>query len=182
MKKVAIHFATGFEEIEGLAVVDILRRAGVDVNMVSVTDRRMVTGAHDITIVADTVFEEMNYEDIDMIILPGGMPGAANLDAHEGLKAMIKKFDSEEKQIAAICAAPLVLGNLGLLENKKATCYPGFEKYLKGAQIQKEKVVESGRIVTAKGPGAAIEFGLKLVEKLVSKEKSEELRKGMIVD
>lgn len=182
MKKVAIHFATGFEEIEGLAVVDVLRRAGVDVNMVSMTDRRMVSGAHDITILADTVFEEVDYEDVNMIILPGGMPGATHLDAHEGLKSMIKKFDEEGKQISAICAAPLVLGNLGLLEGKNVVCYPGFEKYLKGASIQNEKVVEDGRIVTAKGPGAAIEFGLKLVEKLMGKEKSEEIRKEMIVD
>ncbi len=182
MKKVAVHFATGFEEIEGLAVVDILRRADVDVTMVSVTGRRMVTGSHNITITTDKVFDEMSYDNIDMIVLPGGMPGAINLNAHEGLKSIIQKFNDEDKFLCAICAAPLVLGNLGLLENRKSVCYPGFEKYMKGAIIQEEKVVDAGRFVTAKGPGAAIEFALKLVEKLVSAEKSSELRKGMIVD
>lgn len=181
MKKVAVHFATGFEEIEALAVVDILRRADLIVYMVSVMGRRIVTGSHKIKVTTDKMFEEVDYDEIDMIVLPGGMPGATNLNAHEGLKQVVKKFNDDQKYISAICAAPLVLGNMGLLDGKDATCYPGFEKHLRGANIPPKALVEDGKIVTAKGPGLAIEFGLKLVEKLVNAKKAKEIKEAMIV-
>jgi len=113
--------------------------------------------------------------------LPGGMPGAANLDAHVGLKHQIKKFVAESKQLAAICAAPLVFGNLGILEGKQAVCYPGFEDYLKGAEVLKVPVVEAENIITGRGPGVAIQFALKIVEKAVSAEKAELLGRQMLV-
>lgn len=180
-KKIAVHLAQGFEEIEAVSIIDVLRRADLDVLVVSVTGNLAVTGSHQLTIMADTFFEKVKYSDVFMIVLPGGMPGASNLDKHEGLQKQILKFDAESKQLAAICAAPLVYGNLGLLNGKQAVCYPGFEKYLEGAEILGIPVVESGNITTGRGPGVAIQFALKLVEKLVSKEKAELLANQMLV-
>lgn len=134
-KKIAVHLADGFEEIEAISIIDVLRRADLDVIVVSVTRKAEVTGAHQIKVMADILFEEVDYDDVSMIVLPGGMPGAANLDAHSGLKSQIRKFVAENKPLAAICAAPLVFGNLGILEGEQAVCYPGFEKYLKGAAV-----------------------------------------------
>jgi len=181
-KKIAVHLADGFEEIEAVSIIDVLRRAGLEVVVVSVTGKPEVSGAHQLKIVADTLFERVNYDEIYMIVLPGGMPGAANLDAHAGLKAQIRHFNKENKQLAAICAAPLVYGNLGILEGKQAVCYPGFEKYLKGAEVLSEPVVESGNVITGRGPGTAIKFALKIVEKAVSVEKAELLAKQMLVE
>ena len=181
-KKVAVHFAEGFEEIEAISIIDVLRRANIDTIMVSVTNRRMVKGSHDITITCDTVFEEINYSDIDFIVLPGGMPGASNLNAHEGLRKEILEFNSKGKNLAAICAAPMVFGNLGLLENMNAVSYPGFEKYLKGANIKDSLVVESGLFITAKGPGAATQFALKIVEQIKGLETAELIKKAMLIN
>lgn len=181
MKTIAVHLAEGFEEIEAITIIDVLRRAGLDVVMVSVTGQLAVNGAHNIPVVADLLFEGVDYSEIEMIILPGGMPGSKNLDAHEGLKAQIKMFAEHEKTLGAICAAPLVLGNLGLLNGKKATCYPGFEEYLKGAIMKNQLVVADENIVTGKGVGAALQFALKIVEKLVSKEKADQLGEAMLV-
>lgn len=180
-KKIAVHLAEGFEEIEAISIIDVLRRAGLDVVTISVTGKLEVNGAHQIKVLADELFENVDYNDIHMIVLPGGMPGASNLNAHEGLKAQIVKFNDANKPLAAICAAPLVYGNLGILHGKQAVCYPGFEKYLKGAEVLSLPVVESGNIITGRGPGAAIQFALKLVEKLVSAEKAELLASQMLV-
>jgi 4-methyl-5(b-hydroxyethyl)-thiazole monophosphate biosynthesis len=129
MKTIYVFLAEGFEEIEALTPVDVLRRAGLSVKTVSVMDQYIVTGAHGVPVLADVMFDEVFAEDVEMILLPGGLPGATNLDAHEGLSGMILNFAKAEKPLAAICAAPLVFGNRGLLEGKKATCYPGFETY-----------------------------------------------------
>lgn len=180
-KKIAIHLSDGFEEIEAISVIDVLRRADLDVVVVSVTGKIEITGAHQIKVLTDVLFEMVNYDEIYMIVLPGGMPGAANLDAHEGLKRQIKKFVAESKQLAAICAAPLVFGNLGILEGKQAVCYPGFEEYLKGAEVLKLPVVEAENIITGRGPGVAIQFALKIVEKAVSVEKAQLLSRQMLV-
>jgi 4-methyl-5(b-hydroxyethyl)-thiazole monophosphate biosynthesis len=180
-KKIAVHLANGFEEIEAISIIDVLRRADLDVVVVSVTGKLEVNGAHQISVLADKLFENVDYSDIYMIVLPGGMPGSSNLDAHEGLKTQIMTFANEKKQLAAICAAPLVFGNLGLLDGKKAVCYPGFERYLKGAEIQNTAVVDFENIVTGKGPGVAIQFALKIVEKVVSAERAATLGKQMIV-
>ena len=181
-KKIAVHLANGFEEIEAVSIIDVLRRADLDVLTVSVTGKLEVNGAHRIKVVADELFENVDYSRIYMIVLPGGMPGAANLDAHEGLKAQIVRFNDENKPLAAICAAPLVFGNLGLLEGKQAVCYLGFEKYLKGSEVLSFPVVESGNFITGRGPGVAIAFALKIVEKAVSVEKAKLLARQMLVD
>lgn len=180
-KKIAVHLADGFEEIEAISIIDVLRRAGLNVVTVSVTGKLEVNGAHQIKVLADRLFESIDYSDVYMIVLPGGMPGASNLNAHEGLKQKIRTFVAENKQLAAICAAPLVLGNLGILDGKQAVCYPGFESHLKGANILQVPVVDSGNVITGRGAGVAIQFALKIVEKLVSTEKAELLASQMLV-
>ena len=178
MKTIFVFLADGFEEIEALTPVDILRRAGLSVKTVSVMDEQVVAGAHGVPVMADVMFDEVNAEDAEMILLPGGLPGATNLDAHQGLSQMILDFAKEEKPLAAICAAPLVFGNRGLLEGKKATCYPGFETYLKGAQYTAALVEKDGNFITGKGPGAAMEFAFAIVEKYCGMDKVNELKQG----
>ncbi len=180
-KRIAVHLADGFEEIEAVSIIDVLRRADLEVLVVSVTGKLVVCGVHQLKITADTLFEQVNYDEVYMIVLPGGMPGASNLNAHAGLKACIKQFDEASRPLAAICAAPLVYGSLGILEGKKAVCYPGFENYLKGAEILTKPVVESGNVITGRGPGSALEFALKIVEKAVSAEKAETLASQMLI-
>jgi 4-methyl-5(b-hydroxyethyl)-thiazole monophosphate biosynthesis len=181
MKKIAVQLATGFEEIEAVTIIDVLRRAGLDVTTVSMTDNLQVTGSHQIPVVADKLFSEVNYSEIDVLVLPGGMPGAKNLDGHDGLRKQVLQFHKEGKLLGAICAAPLVLGHLGILEGEKAVSYPGYEKELFGAEVLYEPTIRSGNIVTGRGAGVAMQFSLKLVEELVSKEKADELAKAMIV-
>ncbi len=173
--KVCIHLATGFEEIEAISIIDVLRRANIQVTVVSITGELKVEGAHNITVSADELFENINYGQVSMIILPGGMPGSENLNNHSGLKQQIQNFYSTNKPIAAICAAPLVFGNLGLLKGKTATCFPGFEKYLTGATISELPVVADGNIITGKGAGVAIHFALKIVEVLIDKQTATKL-------
>lgn len=181
MKKVMIHLADGFEEIEAITPIDVLRRAGCDVVTVSISGKNAVTSRRNVTIMADRLFSERDYDLADMIILPGGQPGANNLNAHEGLKKQIENFNTKGKWVAAICAAPLVLGGLGILKGKNATGFPGTESKLTGANYTGNGVEVDGNIVTGKGPGVALQFSLVLAEKLVGKEKAEELRKDMIV-
>uniref|UniRef100_UPI003216FE77 DJ-1 family glyoxalase III n=1 Tax=uncultured Draconibacterium sp. TaxID=1573823 RepID=UPI003216FE77 len=181
MKNIAIHLAEGFEEIEAISIIDVLRRADFNVNVVSVTKSPEVTGAHAITIKTDTLFENVDYQLIDMIVLPGGMPGSNNLKAHSGLREQILNFSDSRKPLGAICAAPMVFGNLGLLKNKNATCYPGFEEELHGAIITNNDVEVADNIVTGKGAGVAIDFALKIVEMFQGKDRANELRRKMIV-
>ena len=181
MKKIAVHLADGFEEIEAISIIDVLRRAGFHVTIVSMNKSMEVNGAHEITVKADVLFEDLDYDNIDMIVLPGGMPGAANLKAHSGLREQILNFNDMKKPMAAICAAPMVFGNLGLLKEKQATCYPGFEDELHGAIITGEAVAEAGNIITGKGAGVAIKFALKIVEKFNGKEVADDLGAKMIV-
>lgn len=179
MSKVYVFFADGFEEIEGLTVVDMLRRVGVDTVMVSVNGSKNVTGAHGIVIETDGVFTEYSYEDGTMAVLPGGMPGTNHLMAHEGLKEVLLSYHKEKKYLAAICAAPSVLGMNGLLTGRHATCYPGFEEKLLGAKAMPDAVVMDGTIITSRGMGTAIAFGAALVSVLVSDEAAEELLKAI---
>lgn len=181
MKKANIYLTTGFEEIEAISIIDVLRRAGIEINIVSVTGNKIVTGSHNISVMADSFFDEVNHENIDAIILPGG-PGHKDLDANETLKNQILTFNSKNKLIAAICASPMIFGKMGLLKGKKAVCYPGFEKYLQGAEILKDTpTVESGNVITGAGPASAIWFALKIVEKLISKEKANALASDLIL-
>lgn len=182
MKNIFVFLATGFEEIEALAPVDILRRAGLNVQTISVMDEQIVSGAHGVPVMADKMFAEINPEDAEMILLPGGLPGATNLDEHQGLSELIMNFAASAKPLAAICAAPLVLGNRGLLEGRKATCYPGFEAYLKGAEYTANMVEVDGNFITGKGPGAALEFAFAIVEKYCGIEKVQELKQGMMLE
>ena len=181
MKTIFVFLAEGFEEIEALTPVDVLRRAGLSVQTVSVMDEQVVAGAHGVPVLADKMFAEINPEDAEMILLPGGLPGATNLDAHEGLSQLILDFAEADKPLAAICAAPLVLGNRGLLQGKKATCYPGFETYLQGAEYTAALVEKDGNIITGKGPGAAMEFAFAIVEKYCGIDKVNELKQGMMI-
>lgn len=181
-KKIAVHLADGFEEIEAISIIDVLRRADIEVVVVSVAGKLEVTGAHHITVLADTLFEDVDYNDLYMIVLPGGMPGAANLDAHVGLRNQIKQFDQQGRPLAAICAAPMVLGNLGILKGKKAVSYPGFEKYLNGAEVLTVPVIESGNVITGRGIGTVLEFALRIVAKAVSTEKAQLIAKQILVE
>ncbi len=185
MKKAFVFLAAGFEEIEAIGIIDTLRRAEIETIVVLIPeeeDECWVEGAHGISVFGDIDFYEADFSDGDMLILPGGMPGTNNLNAHEGLKELIQEYDNQNKYVAAICAAPLILGKMGLLKGKKAVCYPGYEDQLIGAEIaENERVVVSGNIITSKGPGTAIEFALQLVEILVDKTTAKKLKVGMIV-
>ena len=181
MKTIFVFLAEGFEEIEALTPVDVLRRAGLSVQTVSIMDEQAVKGAHGVPVLADVMFADVNPEDAEMILLPGGLPGATNLDAHEELSKMILDFAKAKKPLAAICAAPLVFGNRGLLEGKKATCYPGFETYLQGAEYTAALVEKDDNFITGKGPGAAMEFAFAIVEKYCGIDKVNELKQGMMI-
>lgn len=180
MSKIAIFFATGYEEIEGLTVVDICRRCKVDIDMVSVTEEKEVTGSHGISVKMDKLFSEVNFEEYDMLVLPGGMPGTRNLEAHEGLMAQVDAFFEAGKYIAAICAAPSVFGHRGLLQGKNACCYPGFESHLDGANVSTNPVEIAGNVITSRGMGTAIEFALAIVGVFCGHEKAEEMAKSII--
>lgn len=182
MKKIAVHLAEGFEEIEAVSIIDVLRRAGFEVIIVSVTGEIEVTGSHKIKITADRLFEDIDYLTIDMLVLPGGMPGSKNLKEHIGLAEQIISFNDTGKPLGAICAAPMVLGNLGILKNMEATCYPGFEGELHGAIVTENSVEQSGSVITGKGAGVAIEFSLKIVEMFLGKKAADELGEKMIVN
>ena len=182
MKKVCVFLADGFEEIEGLTVVDILRRAGVETETVSVMGRKQINGSHGIIVEADKVFEEADVADADMLVLPGGMPGTLNLKAHEGLRKQILSFNSQGKYLAAICAAPTVLSELGLLKEKKACAYPSFEEELDCGEVLKVPTVTDGNITTGRGMGAAIPFALRLTAILCGDEKAEEIRKSVVYE
>lgn len=180
LKNIAIHLATGFEETEAITVIDILRRAKLNVTTVSITGENVVEGAHGIKVTADKLFEEINYEEFHMIVLPGGMPGTTNLDNHIELKKRVIEFDLDSKWIGAICAAPSIIGKLGLLEDKEAVCYPGFEEKLFNAKISDKTTVVSDNFITSKGLGSTIEFSLAIVENLINKETAEKIAKAII--
>ncbi len=179
--KVFIFLANGFEEIEAIAPIDVLRRAELDVVTVSISGCKTVEGAHGIKVKADQLFTETTFGENDYYILPGGLDGMLNLSAHEGVNELLKKQHSAGKKLAAICASPSVLGNLGILEGKEATCYPGFEEKLVGATVSTKSVVEDGNVITGKGPGVAIEFALKIVETLKGKAVADEVAAGMMI-
>jgi 4-methyl-5(b-hydroxyethyl)-thiazole monophosphate biosynthesis len=179
--KVFIFLANGFEETEAIATIDVLRRGGLDVTSVSISGTNAVEGAHGIKVFADKLFTETDFSRGVLLVLPGGMPGAANLNAHSGLKALLKQYATEGKKLAAICAAPLVLGGLDLLQGKQATAYPGFEDTLRGATFVERPVVTDGNIITGRGPGFALNFGLAIVEALQGKEKADEVAAGLLL-
>ncbi|MDO4805134.1 MAG: DJ-1/PfpI family protein [Lachnospiraceae bacterium] len=176
MSKVCIFLAEGFEEVEALTVVDLLRRANIQIDMVSISDSLKVRGRSNIEVTADVMWEDSKAETADMLILPGGMPGVTYLGEHTGLTDLICKYANEGKLLSAICAAPTVFGQLGILAGKKATCYPGLEGKLTGAEVvTDEKVVTDGNITTSRGVGTAIAFALRLITILADSEISEKV-------
>ena len=180
MHQVYLFLAPGFEEIEALTVVDLLRRAGISITTVSITDTLNVTGAHNITVTADALFSNSNFTNANMLILPGGAPGTCNLNAFEPLKSLLKDFYNKGRYIGAICAAPLILGQLGFLQNRKATCYPGFEKELIGASHVTLPVIVDEHIITSRGLGTAIDFSAELIALLNGREISDHIKKQVI--
>lgn len=181
MKKVALFLANGFEEMEALATVDILRRARIPVVMVSIHGEKVVTGARDVRVIADTLFSETDFSDVEVLVLPGGMPGAKHLNEHEELKKLLIAFNARGAHIAAICAAPLVLGGLGILKHRNVTCYPGFEEQLTGANVTGKKVVVDDHITTGRGPGLVFDFALTLVEQIAGIETRKEVESGLLL-
>ena len=180
MSRIAVFFADGFEEIEALTVVDICRRAGIAVEMVSVKEEKEVTGSHGICVKTDVLFDEVDFESLDMLVLPGGMPGTRNLEKHQGLMAQLDSFYAAGKYVAAICAAPTVMGHRDMLKGREACCYPGMEEELTGAEVVFEPVAISDHVITSRGMGCAIPFGLAITSILCGKEKAEELSKGIV--
>lgn len=180
MNQIGIFFGEGYEEIEALTVVDICRRAGLDIQMISVTGEKIVTGSHKIPVTMDCLIDEIDFEKLDMIVLPGGMPGTKNLEACEELMKQVDAFNQGGKYVAAICAAPSILGHRGILQGKIACCYPGFEEHLIGATVTKNEVEVSEKVITSRGMGCAIPFSLKIVELLLGEQIAKELSDGII--
>jgi len=180
--KVYLFLAEGFEEIEAIAPIDIFRRADIEVITVSMTNKLEVVGAHKVCILADTIFEKVEFSEEFLIFLPGGMPGTSNLSKHKGLKVLILAQASKNQKIASICAAPSILGELGLLENREAICYPGFENKLLNANISASKMVQSGSFFTAKAAGVAIQFALKIVADLKSVDVAKKIATAIYLD
>ncbi len=175
-----LFFAAGTEEAEALVTADIIRRAGLDLQIVSITDDHMVTGAHNIRVETDAVLREVDFSDAELLIFPGGLPGATNLADCADLNERIRDHVFIGRPVAAICAAPLILGRLGLLEGKRATCYPGFEGELRGASCTGALVEQDGLFITGKGPAAVFEFGYAIVERMKDKATADALRQGML--
>lgn len=175
-QKIFVHLAEGFEEIEALATIDILLRAELDTVIVSTTGNRIVKSVRGVGIVCDQLLEEVNYDECGMIVLPGGLPGVTNLGNHQGLCGKLREFAEQNKWIAAICAAPVILHQQGLLKGRTVTCFPGCGDDFLEAEVVTDPVVVDGRLITSQGPGTAIEFGLKIVEMLEGKEKAEYIR------
>jgi len=180
MGKVYVFLADGFEEVEALTPVDMLRRGGLTVVTVSVSGRREVSGSHGIQVTADCLFEEADFGAAAALVLPGGMPGTVHLEEHEALCALLTEMAASDTILAAICAAPRVLGRLGLLEGKTAVCYPGNEALLKGAELGKDNVAVDGRVVTANACGAAMPFALTLLGMLAGEETAQKVASSVL--
>lgn len=180
MSKLGIFMADGCEEIEGLTVVDLVRRAGIEIEMISVSGNDTVTGSHKIAFGTDVKKADADYASYDGIVLPGGMPGTTHLMEDETVNRVIKEFAQDGKLVAAICAAPSVLGNAGLLEGKTATCYPGVEGKLTGANFVTNSVAQDGNIITSRGLGTAIDFAAEIVAYLLDKDAAKSLKESIV--
>lgn len=183
MKDSFVFLADGFEEIEALTVIDLLRRAGLPVKTVSITTALQVTGAHGVTVKADLLFDNTHFAEADWLILPGGMPGASNLYEFAPLHGVLKaQLDSKEGRIAAICASPaVVLGQLGMLKGKKATCYPGFESMLEGSEIVDSPVVVDDKFVLGNGPANAMIWALTIIQEAISSQEAIKVANGLLL-
>ena len=182
MKKAIVFLANGFEEMEALGTVDILRRGGIEVTTVSITTDPVVIGAHNVPVTADTTLNNALLNDADALILPGGMPGASNLNDSEAVKEALLGQYREGRIVAAICAAPMVLGGLGLLKGRKATCYPGFEDKLEGVSNTRQGVITDGNITTARGLGYALDLGIELIRLLMGPQHAQMVKDSIQYD
>ena len=180
MKKIAVFFGTGYEEIEALTVVDICRRCGLEVETVSVMEQQEVTGSHGISVRMDKMYGEADFSEYDMLVLPGGMPGTKHLEAHGGLMEQVDAFHAAGKYIAAICAAPSIFGHRGILKGRRACCYPGFESHLEGAQVTEGPVEISDHVVTSRGMGTAMDFALAIAGIFCGPEKAREMAGNIV--
>ena len=175
---VYLFLSNGFEECEAITPLDILRRANVEVETVGIGSKT-ITGSHNITVNCDTVNKDLSFDNLEGIILPGGMPGTLNLEADSTVQSAIDYCANNNLLISAICAAPQILGHKGLLNGKNATCFPGFEDELKGCVLSQQKVVTDGNIITARGAGVAFQFGFEILKYLTDEKTSESLKKVM---
>lgn len=182
MSRIAIFMAVGFEEIEAISTIDVLRRGGMEVELISVSGNEDVEGGHGISVKCSRLFYNVDYAEYDALVLPGGMPGTDNLNKHEGLIELLQKFVGEGKKVAAICAAPMILGQLGMLEGKEAICYPGLEEHLTGAHLSNQSVVRDGQLITAKGAGVAMAFGLEILKWFLPLDEVTTLKEKMILE
>lgn len=181
MSKVAVLLADGFEEVEAMAIVDVLRRAEIDV-VIAGLHAGVVESARKVKVVPDTTIDAIRAEDFDMIVLPGGQPGSDNLNADERVKTLVREFCSRGKLAGAICAAPYVLAAAGVLEGKRVTAYPSYRDRLGNSRYEEEIVVEDGNVLTSRGPGTALCFGLAIVRRLKGKETAAAIKEGMLID
>ncbi|MCQ2221508.1 MAG: DJ-1/PfpI family protein [Prevotella sp.] len=179
MAKVYEFLANGTEEIEALITVDVLRRGGVDIKTVSISGNKFIESSHGIVIKCDQTIEESDFSDADMLLLPGGLPGSTNLLKHEGVREALTKQNNAGKKIGAICAAPMVLGDLGILEGKRATCYPGCEDTMKGAEYTGELFTIDGNIITGEGPAATFPYAYAILGMFADESVVEGLKEGM---
>ncbi|UCH80535.1 MAG: DJ-1/PfpI family protein [Nitrospiraceae bacterium] len=181
MAKVVIILAEGFEELEATAVIDVLRRAGIDIVSAGLREGP-VSSVRNIKIIPDTVIDKIHSDDFDMLVLPGGLPGSNNLDADKRVGDLIRDFNTKGKVTGAICAAPYVLANAGVLEGKHATSYPSFKDRLGNVEYEEKTVVIDGNVMTSRGPGTAICFGLAIVERFLGLDKAREIKEAMLVN
>ena len=180
MSKIGIFMADGCEEIEGLTVVDIARRAGIEIDTISITGKPVVTSSHKVTFETDTTKEQADFASYDGIVLPGGMPGTVHLGEDDTVSQVIREFEKEGKLVAAICAAPSVLGQAGILNGKKAACHPGFEEKLTGAEVFFSPVVCDGNVITSRGMGTAVPFGLAVARYFTDDATIEHVKAGLV--
>lgn len=180
MSAIAVFFAEGYEEIEALTVVDLCRRAGIETEMASVTGQKQVTGSHGICVKMDKLLEEVDFDRLDMIVLPGGMPGTKGLEACEPLMEQLDRFYKEGRAISAICAAPGIFGHRGYLQGRNACSYPTFESHLEGAKVSLNSVEVSDHVTTGRGMGCAIDFGLAIVERYRGEDAAKKLAEAIV--
>lgn len=180
MANLGIFLAPGFEECEALIVVDVCRRAGLSIQIISISGEKTVVSSHNVSVVADCILSEVDFDTLDMIILPGGMPGTKNLEACEPLMEQVDAFYKAGKCVSAICAAPSIFGHKGFLNGRDAVSYPSFESHLEGARVLKEPVAVSDHVTTSRGLGTALDFGLAIVERYCGKEKADEIATAVV--
>ncbi|MBQ7926780.1 MAG: DJ-1/PfpI family protein [Lachnospiraceae bacterium] len=180
MKRIAMFFSEGYEEVEAIAVVDICRRCGLEIDMVSITEEPFVKSSHGIVVGMDKTFSQVDFGEYDMLVLPGGLKGTQGLEAFEPLMEQIDRFYEKGKYIGAICAAPSIFGHRGILKGRKACCYPGFEQELTGATVSRENVAVDGHVVTSRGMGTATDFGLAIAAIFCGQDKAEEIKQQVV--